>query len=486
MKILNKLNSLDSLLSFLFLECMAIVSFALGGNNAVFMVIGIIVGVFSILVAYNRFSKNEALSLSIYAGTMFALSLLVSFGNFFREAEGVHNIFAFLAINLFLFMGIASRRIKQFKPETLLLTIGFSIALLVLISMLYSWTQYGFFYALSYQGQNYVYYGEMYDVSKEGFWLIGFNFKETSLAYTGLYASILTCYLFGLLFTNPKENKRTFYMFLAIGLIGLIYLLTTPYLKALIFLVPTVFFVLFYKYLYKHKAARKTLFYLLISVSSLAIIFFIILLICASAKTGLTDLINSNAFLSRIFIKNRIVSNVYLVLEYIFKYNLFFGIAPGVGRDTVLNANTKMFEIELVKEGGLLAIIFIIIFIILTALIIAKYLRTTKDNDASKIMFVSIIILFFLYVSFNYDAYPLTHESDLVLGDVWYLDRYNSFFRNPLTMVMLSLIGYIYTPLFIKDDEQYSRVPVIEAKDNKNEQEKDDDYSFEETSFDEK
>ena len=473
-------------MAFLFLECLAIVGFALGGNNIIFMAVGIIVGIFSILIAYNRFSKNEALSLTIFASVMFVLSLLVSFGNLFREAQGALNIFVLLSINLFLFMGIAARRVKQFKPETLLLTVGFSLALLVLVSMLYSWAQYGFFYALRYKGQNYVYYGEMYDVSKEGFWLIGFNFKETSLAYTGLYASLLTCYLFGLLFISLKENKRTFFMFLAIGLLGLIYLITIPYFKAFIFLIPTALFVLFYKYLYKYKTARKVLFYTLITFASLAIIFFLILLICASGTTGLTDVINNNAFLSRIFIKNRIMSNIYLVLEYLTKNNLFFGIAPGIGRDRIINANTGMFEIELAKEGGFLAIVFIVIFIVLLAFIIAKYIRTTKDNDLSKIIFVSLIILFFLYTSFNYDAFPITHESDLVVGDIWYLDQYNSFFKNPLTLLMLSLIGYIYVPLFIKDDEEYSRMPAVINSEEKEVKDVDNDYSFEESNDDEK
>ena len=117
MKFLNKLNQSDSLLAFLILEMIAIVSFALGGNNIIFFVIGILVGVFSVLVACTRFSKNELPSLLAFLGIMFLLSIFVSFGNLFREYYVALDLIVLLALNLFLFNGIAARRIKQFKIQ---------------------------------------------------------------------------------------------------------------------------------------------------------------------------------------------------------------------------------------------------------------------------------------------------------------------------------------------------------------------------------
>lgn len=145
---------------------------------------------------------------------MFLISIFVSFGNLFRDYYGGLNVVALLAINLFLFNGIAARRIKHFKSETLLLTIGFSIALLVIVSMVFTWTQYGFFYALRYKGLRYFYYGTTYDISLEGYWLSGFQFKETFLSYSGVYATLLTCYLFLYFLSVQKRRDKEDILFI--------------------------------------------------------------------------------------------------------------------------------------------------------------------------------------------------------------------------------------------------------------------------------
>ncbi len=486
MKFLDKLNQSDSLLSFLILEMIAIVSFALGGNFIIFYAIGIIVGLFSVLVACTRFSKNELPSLLTFLGIMFVLSILVSFGNLFRDYYGAFNIITLLAINAFLFNGVAARRIKDFKSETLLLTIGFAIAIMVIISMVFTWSQYGLFYALRYKGLRYFYYGVTYDISVEGYWLNGFNFKETFLSYSSIYATLLTCYLFGLFFINPKkeESKRTFYLFLAIGLIGLIYLISIPYLKAFLFLIPALLVTLYYKFLYANKTVGKVIKYALISIASLAFIFFIIMVIIAM-NTSLYESVKANAFLNRLFISNRIVNGTFEVLSTLLNGNYLFGLTPSWDTEIAVNTNTKMFEIELMKEGGFFALILIVTFIVIAAFLIAKYLRVSKDKDYSKIILVSLLISFFFYMSFDYASFPFSHESEIRDGLLWDLSRYNSFFRSPLPLVMLFLVGYIYTPLFLKDDEKYGKEVVASTSEKEEDKKYEDDYSFEEITTDE-
>ncbi len=486
MKFLNKLNQSDSILTFLILEMIAIVSFALGGNSIIYFVLGIIVGIFSVLVACTRFSKNELPSLLLFLGIMFLISIFVSFGNLFRDYYGGLNIIVLLAINLFLFNGIAARRIKQFKSETLLLTIGFSIALLVIVSMVFTWTQYGFFYALRYKGLRYFYYGTTYDISLEGYWLAGFQFKETFLSYSGAYATLLTCYLFSLFFISPKkeETKKTFYLFLSIGLVGLIYLITIPYLKALIILIPALLICLYYKFLSKNKLARKIVKYALLAIAALAVIYFIILLVLAS-NASLEATFKNNAFLNRVFIANRFVSEPFKALKEIIYGKYFFGVYPSTYNYAIVDINTRMFEIEIVKEAGLIPLFLLIIFIIVVGFVIAKYLRTSKDNDYSKVIFVSLIVTFFFYMSFNYAPFPYSRANTVLYGSLWDLSRYNSFFKNPLSLLMLFLLGYVYVPLFIKDDEEYGKEIVILEEEKKEENSYEDDYSFQEINSDE-
>lgn len=486
MKFLNKLNQSDSLLAFLILEMIAIVSFTLGGNNIIFFVIGILVGIFSVLVVCTRFSKNELPSLLTFLGIMFLLSIFVSFGNLFREYYGALDLIVLLAINLFLFNGIAARRIKQFKSETLLLTIGFSIAILVLISMVFTWSQYGFFYAIRFKGLRYFYYGSTYDISAEGYWLTGFKFKETFLSYSGIYATLLTSYLFGLFFISPKkeETKRTFYLFLAIGLVGLIYLITIPYIKALIILIPALLVTLYFKFLSQKPKAGKIVKYVLIALASLAVIFFIILIFIAT-NSSLETAFKNNALLNRLFIANGIVNGPFEVLKAVLNGSNFLGLLPSWANEEAVNINSKMFEIELIKESGILALVLLLVFIVFVAFVIAKYLRTSKDNDYSKIILVSLIITFFIYMSFNYSSFPFSHENSIRYGETWDFARYNSFFRNPLTLIMLFLIGYVYVPLFIKDNEEYGKEIVIQEEIKNKKDNRDDDYSFEEVSSNE-
>ena len=486
MKLSNRLNNYNSLIAFLILECLAITSFALGGNNSVFYVIGILIGIFAVTSTIGRFSKNEYKSLILFLGIMFLISLLTSFGNMLRGYYGLWNVITLLAINAFLFMGIAGRRIKSFTPELFLIVVGFSITLLVLISMVYSWTQYGFFYAYLYKNNPIYYYNaNLFDVTKEGYWLSGFTFKETTIKYTSLYAFILVCYLPGLLFLNPKnvEQKRSFWFFLAFGFIGLIYLITIPYLKALIFLIPIIIFAFCYKFFWANVKFRKAVKIVLFSLIGIAFIAFLIMLIYSLGNESFNAFIESNKILGRLFVHNRYAAALIDVLKTVLSSGNFFGVNTTDliwVNEKVLQLNSGMFEIELLKEGGILLLILIVAFIILIGFIVSKYLRTSKDKDYSKIVFVSILIMFFLYSSFNYDAFPLTHESNLIVADLYNFSRYYSFFRSPLTLVMLSLIGYIYVPLFIKDDEEYGKEILKVNDDHKTKEIINDEYSFDE------
>ena len=150
MKFFSKLKEQDALLTFLVLECLAICAFALGNISYIFYILGILVGGASIVLCFERFKGENLKSLLLFTVPMFILSVFVSFGKLLSN-HIFENILVFLSINIFLFMGIVMRRFKGFKIELVLIVLGFAIALLLLISMIYSWTQYGFFYAAIYK-----------------------------------------------------------------------------------------------------------------------------------------------------------------------------------------------------------------------------------------------------------------------------------------------------------------------------------------------
>ena len=444
MNFLQKLKEQDALLTFLVLECLAICAFALGNISYIFYILGIVVGGASIILCFERFKGINLKELLMFAVPMLLLSMLVSFGKLLSN-HIFENILLFLSINIFLFMGIVARRFKGFKIELVLIVVGFAIALLILISMVYSWTQYGFFYAAIYKKTPVYYYNaELFDVTKEGYWLVGFSFKEMSLNYTSVFALILACYLLGLLFISPKENKRTFYIFLAIGLVGLIYLLTIPNFKALFFLVPAIAIALCYRFIKDQKKFTTILDYVLLGFAALAIIFFVFALMNA-AGTGIASKIEGNRILNRIFNTNRIMVGINPVLhQAAMKYN-FFGFVTVHNPDQMtyiqfeeledaIVTNSKMFEIELIKEGGLLTIPLIVAVVVVTYIYGKKYLLDSRDTNTGKVVLVSLLATVFFYLTFENEIFPLIHDNT----------NYYSFFRNPLILVVISLIGMMF------------------------------------------
>lgn len=228
-------------------------------------------------------------------------------------------------------------------------------------------------------------------------------------------------------------------------------------------MIPALLICLYYKFLSKNKLAGKIIKYSLLTIAILAIIYFIFLLVLAT-NLSLETAFKENAFLNRVFLANRFVSEPFKLLKEIIAGNYLFGIYPTTFNYNIVDINTRMFEFEIVKEAGLIPLFLLIIFIIIVGFVIAKYLRTSKDNDYSKVIFVSLIVTFFFYMSFNYASFPYSRANTVIYGSLWDLSRYNSFFKNPLSLVMLFLLGYVYVPLFIKDDENYGREIVVKEE----------------------
>ncbi len=461
MSTISRFKEANSLTAFLILECLAITSFALGGVNFVFYIVGTLVAIFAILTTIDKFSKQEKMSLLIYLGTMCVLSIFLSFGKLLLGSYSFGNILVFLAINAFLLLGLCSRKIEGFKTETMVLVIGFSIAVLVFISMFYSWIQYGFFYAEIYKDSPIYYYNaNLFDITKEGGFFIGLNFKEVSLSYSGIFGLILSCYLLPLFYIKPKQETRRFCMYAAIGALGVIYLITIPNLIALAFLIPVVAIGLIYKYLRKNELFMKIVRYSIYTLSALIFVFFICVLISISGNNGFSNYIESNYILNRIFNNNGWMHYINIVLEKAILPQNFFGFNTLVLNSEAITTNTKMFEIELIKEGGIFAVLVLIALIVLSYLSLRKYAKESNDENTHKILFISIIIVFFLYNTFNYNSFPFIHDQT----------NYVAMFRSPLTLVMLFLLGYVFTSFIgvnkkVVDDKRENEKEMTETID---------------------
>ena len=490
----EKLARLHPVFIFLVMEFLAITAFGLGGNNLIFYVLGFALAIFGGILTFKRFEKDELFSLLIMGIPVILIAIFVAFGTFSFGNSVLVNIAAFLGIISFFALGLFFRRSNNVNAEILLLCIGGGLALLVLISTIYTSFAYGPFYSLRFKDTpNYFYNGVTFDITKEQGWLNGFSFVEISLQYGGLFGVLLSTGLAGMMFVNPKKNLVKFILTGVFGLVGLFSLLVTPNVMGLLMLVPMLLVAAIVRVLnlevIPQKAkdiTRRVISISFIAIVALIIIFFVLAFLNANGYNQATgydtryaptsafaEFIKNNAFLNKVFNNGRIMQPINKVLNQSAILANFFGF---INNDSyfylaqAINTNTGVFEVEIIKEGGIFAFIVLFFFLIFFVQNVFRYGKDTKDSLLSKGIIVSGLFIFLLYCSLNYDAFPYIHASG----------NYVSLFRSLPGLIFLFFAGFTFYP-----DLKKGTVPVFEreieikenvevSKENANE----DDYSF--------
>lgn len=419
-----------SIITFLILEVVALTAFNFGNNSAIFGIVGGALALISFLFVFKSIkNKKNLLTLLIPLGLILIVSIMGGVNDFSRFFETYTNIALIVALPGFLALGFFLRNLNDVKPKTVLLIIGGALAAICLFGLFSTLIEYGLFYSLIYKKTpNYYYNGTPFDVTKEMYWLSGFEFNETFIEYGSLFAVLAASFLVALLFISPKKEKREFVAFAVIGGIGLLTLLIIPNFKALIVLVVAAEFAMIYKFLKGQKKVQKILGFSFLGIIGLGLIFFIIALI--NAAIGFK-------FLDRIFVNNGLMKNASVVMDAIMSKNFdgslnLFGLVPLMTNETAFLTNTGIFEIELLKEVGVFGTVIFAGFIIYMGYLIWRYLVNSKDNDSHKATFIVLLLAFFIYETFFHTINVSVHKQE-----------YNAFLRSPLFFVVLFVMGYL-------------------------------------------
>lgn len=478
MKFLKKLSRYENLEVFLIMELLALTSFSLGGNNVVFYIAGFVLAIFGGLLCFNKFAKNEISSLLMMAIPVFLIAIFVGFGTFFRNENVFTNIGAFLAIISFFAIGLFARRMKNLKIETVLYCIGFGFALLTLVSLFYSWMRYGMFYSLIYRDTpEYYYNGTVFNITKEATFLFGFDFKEVTTGFTGFFGYILVSFLSGLLFVSPKKDTKKFVILCFIGFVGVLALISVPNFTAFLYLIPVALVAGLLKFYYSPKVkdeikkkTRKIVSIAFIVFVGLLILFFVLTFLNATGVGGFNEFV-ANSFLNKILNNGRFMMPInYVLNQSVLDYNLFgFYVSPSYyATQVAANTKTMFFEIEIVKEGGIFALVTLVFLIVMTFSSVQRYSSKGKDKPYEKILVISLMFAIFFYSTFAHDAFPFIHD-----------EGYHSFFRSLPGLILLFLVGYTYYPDLGKNKTPIFEVETAEENEKKEEQEEYvDDYTF--------
>lgn len=430
----------DSLAIFLILEMVAFAGFALGNANLIFRYLGFAVALLLIPYAILFINKKDILTILVFAIPLVGFIAIMSLSNFQRSAYAWYeNLSIGLGFVSFFFLGVMLRKIKTAKPEIILLVIGASIGLLCLISTLITVFQYGPFYAAINNDKFYFYNGELFPVFNEARFLYGFTSQKVSLSYYGLYGTLLASTLCALPFVSIKKNEKMFYVLLLIGAIGLLSILLVPYWQGLLYLIPALAFSLLFKFLRWSKPAKITAIVAFGLFALLLFSFFILAFINASSTTGLTDIIKNNALLNKLFNNESVMKPINTVLySMTYVQNLFgFDLSNlNYAAKSAISQRTGIVEIEILKEGGLLALSALLLVIGVAIYAAIKYVRHSQDQDHIKAIIISFLITFLVYETFfGYDCEPLVHET-----------YYFQFIEQMPILIVILLLGYIILP----------------------------------------
>ena len=476
MALKEKFKDYESISIFLIMELVALVSFCLGGSIIVFHYVGFVVAIVAFLFAYNSYDKKEYKSLILIGAPIIVLAICLAFGNLYGGFSNfLANFGVFLAIPSFFLVGLSARRTKNLSIETLLLCLGFGAALLVLISLFITYAQYGLFYTLIYRNTPAYYYeGNLYNVTKEMSWLNGFKVNEVSLKYAGLFGVLLCSALPALMFIDPKENTKKFIMVAAIGVVGLLSIITIVNISALIFLIPVVLISVVYRFLRDNKKFWKVATWVFevifgFAIAALAFAFLNALI------PGIQNFTSGNVVLNRLFNANRIMAPFNDVIGAMFKsYNLFgfpiYSAADISGTNSdIIFADSGIFELEIIKEGGFFALIaFLMILVVMFISISKYYLKRSKDSHAVKVSLLCFVVSFFLYSSFCWENAQFTHS-----------DMFLTVGRSFPFLILMFVLGLMFFP-FMKEEPIFNTFERKSkaSKDKKEVEYLDKDYVF--------
>ena len=431
-----------SIVTFLILEVIALTAFNFGNVSHIFGLAGGVLAIFAaIFVYFSIEDKKSLLSILIPVGLLFVVSLLGSLNAFSKGFSTLSNISLALALPGFLFLGFALRKFNDVKPRTVLLVIGAALAGITLFGLFSTLIEYGFFYRLVYKNTpNYYYDGIPYDVTKEMYWLSGFSYGEVYVEYGSLLAILCASFLPGLLFISPKNDRNDFIIAAGIGGVGLVTLLLLPNFKAIAILATVSLFAVVYRFLRNNQKAMKILGILFVSGLGLAILFFLVSIINAAVGYKLPGILN------RLFVQNRFMLKVTPIYDVMFakvggKLVHFFGANTAYSSGEVWQ-NSNIFEVELLKEIGLIGTLVFGAFLIVMGYFMYHYLKRSDDENHTKVILVTIVLAFFVYESLFNTIIIAPHEKN-----------YEAFLRTPTLLVVLFILGYIFTVPSKKEEQ---------------------------------
>ncbi len=479
---------LEAIGGFLVLDILALTCFGLAGYSGLLIlrIIGACLAL--MLLPYFQYHlgpiKNNKLPIIAMVALVF-LGLSYYWVTYYTGAilyGLLFNLVTTIGYIAFFVLGGSLRKIAKIKKDYIVFSILGGLALLVLITLIYSLVRYGFFYAAIYKGMVYYYDGVVFPIAKEGKVLDGFLFREASLSYAKIPSFLLACSGVGLFAMKPSKENWRFWALLGFASLGLIDLILVPYTWGLLLLIPVYLFVGIHRLLMhlwpneeglvKRKKVAKIVFWTLIALAAILVLTLMIDTFLGESKSFLRKIplfftAEGNARrLGRylLTIEDAISTMMFTESGGIRSFNflgMLFG-ANAISGGGLIVINSPIGEFSIMYQNGLVGfagLLFLIFFGIYESW---KFIEESEDDSLShKLVYVGLLLGGFIYFSLNNDELPLIHAYQLDEFFSYHSSSAVFFTRSSYMLLYVFLLGYIYTP---KKVEEKIEASVIEAK----------------------
>ena len=461
------------IIGFLTLEFLALLCFGFGGENGLVLLraAGICLALFLYPYAKNQFLLEGGKAKDLLAGIPVLLTCLAfGFSRFwfsFYSLSWINGVFSCLLVSCGLvacfLLGYAVKGLSWVKRDYLFLAIGVGLALLVLISGIYSLVRYGAFYVTAFPKMVYYFEGVVFPLNNEGKILDGFLFREASLRFAKAPAFLLSCFGVGLYGCNPKKDKR-FFLILGLAALGFLDMILAPYLYGLILAAAVYAYVgvmyglrrLSAKGEKQQKAVKICLriaFYALI-----ASVVGLFLLLVADTVVG-----ESGSFLRRLsFLASKgennrysytalgtLVARVESIIDatfYTTRYGVrhfnFLGLLFGAPAEQILNS--PFAEFNFIYQNGMVGFTLLVIALFYGFYRAHRYFYEAEDEGHIKLIAIGLLLGLFAYWSFLADEAPLRHPQGLDEPFAGHQSLLLPFSRSNHMLLATFLYGYIY------------------------------------------
>lgn len=445
-KFLEKYNTV---FAFLGIEIVSLTLFGLGGATGItiFSLLGFFLSLLIFPYVKLNFGKEELKKSALWLIPIAVLIVLIAFSRFWitSYSSKLTGIVISLSVCLGLcgasLLGAGIKHIPGVHKKYVLLGLGSALALLVIIVGITTFVKYGFFYTYKFKGMVYYYDGVLFKVFDEAKVLDGFSIKEAMLEFAMFPAFLLSLFGTSLFYLRPKTHKKEFIIAAIFTLIGLLYLVLVPYMRAIYLLLGTYAIVGLFA-LYHHLMRNKTveqldrywkyIFGVIVTVFCLGVgVFIICSLQTSNPLAKISSKFGSEGFFGKVSTQ---IFNTFFQKNNADARSLdLMSILFGVNATSTRFTTEWNFMFNVLIENGFVAFCLLIGFIFLLIKKARHYFVKDNDEKYLKIILVALIVGIIIYQSISANEHPYKHNNTFV-----------GFTRSSYLYLLFFIFGYVY------------------------------------------